>query len=179
MVLHLGNTFVLLACARPHGMVRRATLRLAARGGRAAASARCPRRSAPIVPVARRERRRRRARRHALPGQVVLAGLAQDVSPTAHFLVRLPAATRSWRWPGALFVVLAAAGSCDAADGDARRAARAVTDPRVVQPGAGLLNLALLAPVWMQIVHLLLADLLWIAFVLLAVRALSLSLPPR
>jgi heme a synthase len=37
---------------------------------------------------------------------------------------------------------------------------------------------ALLAPVWMQIVHLLLADLLWIAFVLLAVRALSLPLRP-
>jgi len=35
----------------------------------------------------------------------------------------------------------------------------------------------LLAPVWMQIVHLLLADVLWIAFVLLAVRALCLPLP--
>jgi hypothetical protein len=30
--------------------------------------------------------------------------------------------------------------------------------------------------VWLQIVHLLLADVLWIAFVLLAVRALSLPL---
>jgi cytochrome c oxidase assembly protein subunit 15 len=35
---------------------------------------------------------------------------------------------------------------------------------------------ALLAPVWMQVVHLLLADLLWIAYVVLAVRALSLPL---
>jgi hypothetical protein len=35
----------------------------------------------------------------------------------------------------------------------------------------------LLAPVWLQIVHLLLADALWIAFVLLAVRALSLPVP--
>jgi heme A synthase len=41
----------------------------------------------------------------------------------------------------------------------------------------GLLNVALLAPVWMQVLHLLLADLLWIAFVLLAVRALSLPGP--
>ena len=47
----------------------------------------------------------------------------------------------------------------------------------LLQLGGGLLNLALLAPVWMQIVHLLLADLLWIAFVLLAVRALSMPLP--
>jgi cytochrome c oxidase assembly protein subunit 15 len=38
---------------------------------------------------------------------------------------------------------------------------------------AGLANVALLAPVWMQVVHLLLADLLWIAFVLMAVRSLA------
>ena len=34
-----------------------------------------------------------------------------------------------------------------------------------VQLGAGMANIALLAPVWMQIVHLLLADLLWVALV--------------
>jgi hypothetical protein len=39
----------------------------------------------------------------------------------------------------------------------------------------GLLNAALLAPVWLQIVHLLLADLLWIALVLLS----AVSLAPR
>jgi heme A synthase len=43
-----------------------------------------------------------------------------------------------------------------------------------VQLALGLLNVALLAPIWLQIVHLLGADLLWIAFVLMAVRALSL-----
>ena len=32
---------------------------------------------------------------------------------------------------------------------------------------AGLANLLLLAPAWMQMVHLLLADLLWISLVLL------------
>jgi heme A synthase len=42
---------------------------------------------------------------------------------------------------------------------------------------AGAVNVLLLAPVWMQIVHLLLADLLWISFVLLGASALaSLSL---
>ena len=44
----------------------------------------------------------------------------------------------------------------------------------LVQVAAGLANVALLAPVWMQVVHLLLADALWIAFVLLGARALSL-----
>jgi heme A synthase len=38
---------------------------------------------------------------------------------------------------------------------------------------AGVVNLLLLAPVWMQIVHLLLADLLWIALVLLAATTLK------
>ncbi len=38
------------------------------------------------------------------------------------------------------------------------------------QLGAGAINLLLLAPVWMQITHLLLADSLWIGLVLLAVE---------
>ena len=36
-----------------------------------------------------------------------------------------------------------------------------------VQIAVGILNWILLAPVWMQIVHLLIADLLWIALVTL------------
>ena len=42
----------------------------------------------------------------------------------------------------------------------------------LVQFGVGLLNAALLAPVWLQIVHLLLADLLWLALVLLSASGL-------
>ena len=45
----------------------------------------------------------------------------------------------------------------------------------LIQVGAGLLNVILLAPVWMQIVHLLLADLLWIALILLGARTLALA----
>ncbi|HEX8723246.1 MAG TPA: COX15/CtaA family protein [Pyrinomonadaceae bacterium] len=41
------------------------------------------------------------------------------------------------------------------------------------QFAAGLLNAALLAPVWLQIVHLLLADLLWLALVLLSASTLA------
>jgi heme A synthase len=52
-------------------------------------------------------------------------------------------------------------------------AARACVALILVQLGAGLLNVLLLAPVWMQLVHLLLADLVWIAFVLMAARALT------
>jgi heme A synthase len=41
----------------------------------------------------------------------------------------------------------------------------------IAQLCAGAINIALLAPIAMQIVHLLLADLLWIALVLLTVQA--------
>ena len=55
----------------------------------------------------------------------------------------------------------------------ARRWAAAVVALVVAQLGAGLLNAALLAPVWLQIVHLLLADLLWLALVLLSASTLT------
>jgi heme A synthase len=55
----------------------------------------------------------------------------------------------------------------------ARRWARAVLALVSVQFAAGLLNAALLAPVWLQIVHLLLADLLWLALVLLSAASLA------
>jgi heme A synthase len=40
----------------------------------------------------------------------------------------------------------------------------------LVQFGAGLLNWILLAPIWMQLVHLMIADLLWIALVIRYLR---------
>ena len=40
----------------------------------------------------------------------------------------------------------------------------------VLQFGLGLADVTLLAPVWIQILHLLGADLLWIALVVLAAR---------
>jgi len=43
----------------------------------------------------------------------------------------------------------------------------------VIQVAAGLINVALSAPVWMQVVHLLLADAIWIVFVVSASAALA------
>jgi heme a synthase len=43
----------------------------------------------------------------------------------------------------------------------------------VVQLSAGVINVFLLAPIWLQLVHLLLADAIWITLVLLAADALS------
>ena len=46
------------------------------------------------------------------------------------------------------------------------------------QGGLGTVNLLLLAPIWMQMVHLLLADLVWIALVLLAASTLQTAAIP-
>jgi heme a synthase len=114
------------------------------------------------------------------PAQSVLGGLAQDVSPTAHLLVQLRVAHPVLALAGVLLVAFGAGRVLQStSDGRARRLAWTVSGLALLQLALGLLNVALLAPIWLQIVHLLGADLLWIAFVLLAVRALSLPLPAR
>jgi cytochrome c oxidase assembly protein subunit 15 len=110
------------------------------------------------------------------PAQSLLAGLAQDLSPTASVLVRLRILHPLLAVAGTLAVAFAAARVLQSiSEPLVRRWAGATAVLALVQLGAGLLNLVLLAPVWMQIVHLLLADLLWIALVLLAARALALA----
>ena len=47
----------------------------------------------------------------------------------------------------------------------------------VVQLLAGVINVALQAPVWMQLIHLLTADLLWLAVVLLSASSLAVDAP--
>lgn len=112
------------------------------------------------------------------PAQSILGGLAQDLSPTAHFLVRLRIAHPIAAVAGAL-VVAFLSGRVIQADTDpvTRRAAWVVPGLALAQIAAGVANVALLAPVWMQLVHLLVADALWIAYVLLAARALARPAP--
>ncbi len=55
----------------------------------------------------------------------------------------------------------------------AQRWATAAIALTLLQLVAGVVNVALLAPVWMQVLHLLLADLLWLAAVLLAAEVLA------
>jgi cytochrome c oxidase assembly protein subunit 15 len=112
------------------------------------------------------------------PAQSLLGGLAQDLSPTASLLVKLRVAHPVLALAGALIVAFLAARVLQATDDRAtRRTAWTLPALAVLQLAAGLANVALLAPVWMQLVHLLLADALWIAYVLLAARALALPRP--
>ena len=109
------------------------------------------------------------------PAQSILGGLAQDLSSTAHFLVRLRIAHPVLALAGVLVAAFVAGRVLQSADdAPTRRAAWLVPALALAQIAAGVVNVALLAPVWMQVVHLLLADALWVAFVLLAARALAL-----
>ena len=96
-------------------------------------------------------------------------GLRQDLSPTAHIFVRL----RVWHpiaaaLLGCFLVAFALAiGLRKQRTPLVRRLALAVVFLTLLQTGAGIINVLLLAPVWMQITHLFIADSLWIALVLL------------
>jgi len=118
------------------------------------------------------------------PSDSLASGLAADLSPTAHFLVRLRVIHPLLAALTALVLLalsgfLAATRSAGVAGRPTRSLSLAVAVLVLTQMLAGLLNLYLLAPVWMQLVHLLLADLLWIAFVPLADAASQTSPRPR
>ena len=102
-------------------------------------------------------------------------GLAQDLSPASHLLLRLRTVHPLLAIAlGAYLLYLcnqvAAAGAAGAA---ARRWANLLRLLVIGQWTLGLLNIALLAPVWLQLTHLLVADLLWIVLVLLALETLA------
>lgn len=102
------------------------------------------------------------------PASSLSAGLAQDVAPSAHVFLRL----RVWHPVLAMataLYLLACLGSLmgqNAFDG-ARRLVLAVGALLLTQVVIGFVNLALLAPIFMQLAHLLLADLAWMALVIL------------
>jgi heme A synthase len=106
------------------------------------------------------------------PAASLAAGFRQDFDPAANVLLRM-----RWFHP---FLAIAAgaflsfyASRIEARLPVAKPYARLLLAAVGLQIGAGVLNLLLLAPVWMQILHLLLADLLWISVVLLAACALQ------
>ncbi len=112
------------------------------------------------------------------PALSLFGGLVQDLTPTASFLVRLRLAHPLLAVAAAIALVFVAARVLLSTEDPAtRRNAWALPVIAVVQVAVGLTNVALLAPVWMQVVHLLLADVLWLAFVFLAARAMEIPRP--
>ncbi|MFQ5948523.1 MAG: COX15/CtaA family protein [Acidimicrobiia bacterium] len=108
------------------------------------------------------------------PAESLSQGLREDFSGGSAFLVRL-----RWIHPvlavgvAAYLIGLARKIGSSADDVLTERLAGLLLSAVVVQVVAGVVDLFLLAPVWMQLVHLLLADLVWISFVLLSATLLS------
>lgn len=114
------------------------------------------------------------------PSDTLMAGLRADFSPTASFLVHLrPLHPFLSVALGIYAILLSRVIGRQRPELQSPRFARYCVWLFVIQIAAGFLNLFLNAPIWMQIVHLFLADLLWINLILLSAAALgqSLSVP--
>lgn len=108
------------------------------------------------------------------PAQSLAAGFRQDTDPAAHFLLRLRALHPLVAvLAGAYIVFMANVLRRLRPSPATRRMAVVLTGLYAAQIMAGIVNLVLLVPVEMQILHLLMADLVWIALVITGASALA------
>lgn len=120
------------------------------------------------------------------PSSSLSEGIARDFTADSHFTEQL----RIWHPVLAVFsaiylyIVLAVTMQTRPVP-LVRRWARTAQLLVAAQIAAGFVNLILLAPLWMQIVHLFLADSVWVALILVTATALAepaaerVTLPPR
>lgn len=108
------------------------------------------------------------------PASSLAAGFAQDLAPNVHALLRLRAIHPLVAVATAVGIVFACGLLRSLRPTTAvRRCSLAATGLAVAQVAAGLLDLLMRAPVVVQLVHLALADGVWISLVLTAAAALS------
>jgi heme A synthase len=114
------------------------------------------------------------------PARSLAEGIQQDLSATAHFLIRFRLLHPTLAVVvGVYLIALAGIIRMNVQQGEVHRYAQLLTLGILLQLGAGVVNVLLLAPVWMQLVHLLLADLVWILLVLLTYTSLGLGYNTR
>ncbi len=172
MAVHLTNTFLLLAAlaltaewsARPGGVALAGRGRLA---GMLAASLGAVLLAGVCGAIA--------ALGDTLyPATSFAAGIGDELAGDASLLLRLrllhPFAAIG---AGAMVLFAARAALRPRPSDRVRRAAVAIAALVALELAAGAANVLLLAPVWLQLVHLMLADLLWLALVLLSAAALA------
>ena len=108
------------------------------------------------------------------PSGSLAEGLSADFSSTAHFLIRLRILHPTMAFAiGVYLIVLGSLARIARPSLDTRRYSRALVALFVLQLGVGSLNVILLAPIPMQIIHLLLADIVWITLILLTASTLA------
>lgn len=108
------------------------------------------------------------------PVRTLAEGVQQDFSATAHYLIRLRILHPSIAVIVGFYLV-AAAGliALQTTNRGIKYWSRFLTVLVLIQLAAGLLNVLLLAPVAIQIVHLFLADLVWISLILFSAETLA------
>lgn len=105
------------------------------------------------------------------PASSLRAGFSQDFAYSTVSLLRLRTLHPLFAVAGAAYLLwLAAPGLKQQTDRDWKGAAGLVAGAVIIQLAAGMVNLSLLAPIWMQLIHLFLADMLWIALIALALQ---------
>ena len=108
------------------------------------------------------------------PPATLAAGLAQDLAPGAHLFVRLRALHPALAVTTvAIILVASAALRVLRPSRTVDRVSYTLAGLAFLQVGTGLLDVVTLAPVWLQLVHVVLADAVWCALVLLAGSALA------
>ena len=108
------------------------------------------------------------------PATSLTAGLTADLSSTGSLLLRLRLLHPALGVAVGLVLIYAVASvPIDPRQRAGQAARRLVIVLTTAQVGLGFVNVWLLAPVWMQLLHLAVADLLWIALVVTAAAALA------
>jgi heme A synthase len=108
------------------------------------------------------------------PSDSIAHTLAQQTDPSAPFLVKL----RIYHPIIAIFVAIYSLYLVKYIHGlfanpTIKRLSLILGGCLIIQAAAGVTNVLLLAPVWMQIIHLFLADTVWISYILLSASVLS------
>ena len=113
------------------------------------------------------------------PAPKLHASIAQDLASGSPMLLRLRLVHPALAVIAALFAIWLAAQSCRVAPGQSPayhtirvRLANLLLILLALQFALGIMDVLLLAPAWMQLLHLLGADLFWIALVLVAAETL-------
>ena len=171
MAVHLLNTFILLACIALTAWWLSGGLPISFRGRSATAGAVVGGCAALLIvsssgAVA--------ALGDTLfPSTSLTDALQADLSATSHFLIRLRMFHPVLAVATALGLLAIAPRLARQRGPGAMRLAVVVCGLVALQIVLGFANVLLLAPIWLQLVHLVVADAIWISFVLLGAEALS------
>jgi heme A synthase len=171
VAVHLLNTFVLLACITLTAWWLAGGAPLATRGRRGTLIAVLV--AAVAILLSSSSGAVAALGDTLFPQGSLAAALQADLSPTSHVLIRLRVFHPMLAAATALALLLGAPRLADGCGATALRLSRLVMAAASAQITLGIVNVLLLAPVWMQILHLLVADLLWVAVVLFGAAVLA------